>query len=160
MPVLVFACILGVQKLRDNFRPVAVSVIFACSVLTFSAWGQTPLSQHPRIVWKASNPVAKAGLDIITSIPADAPISVFDPLTTHLAHRKDVYFFPNPFKASYYGVDNTLSDKRLPVADRIEYVVLPKSLDVGQQTVWDSVKADYEVVKENAYWQVFHKISH
>lgn len=160
MPVLVFACILGVQKLRDNYRPVVVSLVFACSVLSFSAWGQTPLSQHPRIVWKSNNPVAIAGLDIIKGIPSDAAVSVFDPLTTHMAHRKDVYFFPNPFKASYYGVDNTLSNKRLPVADRIEYVVLPKSLDAGQQEVWDAVKGDYQVVKENTYWQVFQKISH
>jgi hypothetical protein len=46
------------------------------------------------------------------------------------------------------------------VADRIEYVVLPKSLDTGQQQVWDSVKAEFELMKENSYWQVFHRIGH
>ena len=159
MPVLVFASILGVQKLRKHFHGLAVSLILACSLLTFSAWGQTPLSQNPRAVWKGNNPVAVAGLDIIRDIPADAIISVWDPLTTHMAHREHVYFFPNPFKASYYGVDDSLGGKRLPIADRIEFVVLPKGLDQGQRETWDSVKAEFVVVKENMHWQVFRRIS-
>jgi uncharacterized membrane protein len=160
VPALVVASILGVKRIRPAFRPLATSVILACTVLTYSAWGQTTLAQKPRVVWGADHPIARSGLDIIKMVPDNAAVSVFDPLTTHMAHRKDVYFFPNPFKASYYGVDDSLKDKRLPVADRIEYVVLPKSLDTGQQQVWDSVKAEFEVVKENSYWQVFRRIGH
>ena len=118
------------------------------------------MAQKPRVVWGADNPIARSGLEIIKVVPDDAIISVFDPLTTHMAHRKHVYFFPNPFKASYYGVDDSLGHKRSPIADSIEYVVLPKSLDAGQQEVWDSVKADFQLVKENSYWQVFHQIDH
>lgn len=159
MPVLVVASIMGVKRLRFAYRPIATSVILACTVLAYSSWGQTTLAQHPRVVWDANNPVARAGLDIIKAVPDSAVVSVFDPLTTHMAHRKEVYFFPNPFKASYYGVDDTWANKRLPAADRVEYVVLPKSLDTGQQEVWNSVKADFVVVKENSYWQVFRHVA-
>ncbi len=160
MPSLLFASVLGVAKLRSAWRPIATSIVLACTVLTYSAWAQTTLAQHPRIVWGRDNPVARAGLDIIKYVPGDAVISVFDPLTTHMAHRKEIYFFPNPFKASYYGVDDSLANKRLPAADRVEYVVLPRSLDSGQQATWDSVKSDFEVVRENTYWQVFKRRVH
>lgn len=159
MPVLVVASILGVKRLRYSWRPIATSVILACTVVAYSSWAQTTLAQHPRVVWDSNNPVARAGLDIIKYVPADAVVSAFDPLTTHMAHRKEIYFFPNPFKASYYGVDDTWANKRLPAADRVQYVVLPKSLDPGQQEVWDSVKADFVVVKENSYWQVFRHVA-
>lgn len=158
VPALISASILGVKKIKPTFRPLATSVILACTVLTYSAWGQTTLAQKPRVVWGADNPIARSGLEIIKMVPDDAIISVFDPLTTHMAHRQHVYFFPNPFKASYYGVDDSLANKRLPIADSIEYVVLPKSLDAGQQEVWNSVRADYQLIKENSYWQVFQQI--
>ena len=136
-----------------------MAAVMVCTTATFVLWGQHSLAVTPRQVLAADAPVAIAGRDIVKEIPDGAVVSAYDPLVTFLAHRKEIYFFPNPFKASYYGVDDTWANKRLPAADRVQYVVLPKSLDPGQQEVWDSVKADFVVVKENSYWQVFRHVA-
>lgn len=127
MPVLVFATILGVKKLSPRFQRSTVIAICVASISTFVAWDKQ-LSVNPRPVLPGDHVLATSARDIITVVPDDAVISVFDPLTTFMAHRKEVYFFPNPFKALYYGVDDSLNGQRIPAADRVEYVVLPKSM--------------------------------
>lgn len=157
MPVLVFATILGVKKLSPRFQRSTVIAICVASISTFVAWGQTPLSVNPRPVLPGDHVLATSARDIITVVPDDAVISVFDPLTTFMAHRKEVYFFPNPFKALYYGVDDNLNGQRIPAADRVEYVVLPKSMTPELTWDWQIVKPEFELVKENAYWEVFRR---
>lgn len=157
MPVLVFATILGVKTLPEKFQRWAVSAIAVASVATFVAWGQTPLSTNPRPALPGNHILATTARDIISVVPDDAVISVYDPLTTYMAHRKEVYFFPNPFKAVYYGVDDSLSGQRIPAADRVEYVVLPKSMTPELQWDWQMVRPEFELVKENQYWEVFRR---
>ena len=99
------------------------------------------------------------GRDIISSIPKDAVVSVYDPLVTFLAHRKEVYFFPNPFRALYYGVDSSLEGTRLPASDRVEYVVLPRTMNQQLQWDWSVVSHDFEEIDSNTYWQMFKRKS-
>lgn len=157
MPVLVFATILGVKKVSSQYQRFVVTAIAVASVSTFVAWGQTPLSIHPRPVLPGNHILATTARDIITVVPDDAVISVYDPLTTFMAHRKEVYFFPNPFKAVYYGVDDSLNGQRIPAADRVEYVVLPKTMTPELEWDWQVVQPEFELVKENQYWEVFRR---
>jgi hypothetical protein len=154
---LVCATVLAISRLGDRFGKVAMAVTCLFTLSTSYLWGQHSLAQTPRGVIGAQAPVAVSARDIISTIPKDAVISVFDPLVTFLAHRKEVYFFPNPFRAVYYGVDNTLEGTRLPAADRVEYVVLPRSLNEQLQWDWSLVSADFEEVDSNTYWQVFRR---
>lgn len=157
MPVLVFATILGVKKVSPSYRRLVVAAITVASVATFVTWGQTPLSANPRPTLPGNHILATTARDIISVVPDDAVISVYDPLTTFMAHRKEVYFFPNPFKAVYYGVDDSLNGQRLPAADRVEYVVLPKNMTPELSWDWQVVKPEFELVKENQYWEVFRR---
>lgn len=157
MPVLVFATILGVKKVSPKYQRMVVAAIATASVATFVAWGQTPLSNNPRPVWSSNYVVATTAREIISVVPDDAVISVYDPLTTFMAHRKEVYFFPNPFKAVYYGVDDSLNGQRIPAADRVEYVVLPKSMSPELQWDWQLVRPEFELIKENQHWEVFRR---
>lgn len=155
VPALVFAMIVGASRLARRGRALVVVTALLASLSTSVAWGQHPLSLNPRQLLSARTPVAVAGREIIKRIPADAVISVYDPLTTHLAHRREVYFFPNPFRAVYYGVDDSLSGTRLPAADRVDFVVLPRYLGPDQEAYWAPLRPGFVEVASNAFWQVF-----
>ena len=60
-------------------------------------------------------------------------------------HRDEIYMFPNPFSASYWGTF-TQEGQRLPQADRVEYVIVPTMLDPEPQAVFDRIRQDFDVV--------------
>lgn len=155
VPFLLFAAVMGATHLGSRARVVLMSMMTLAALSTSVAWGQHPLALEPRQVLSAETPIARAGREIIRTIPDDAVISVYDPLTTHLAHRKEVYFFPNPFKAVYYGVDDSLAGSRLPAADRVEFVVLPRFMGPDQTSDWQSIAGGFEEIASNRFWQVF-----
>jgi uncharacterized membrane protein len=159
MPVLVASVIFGVAKLRQSWRRPFLLLALGTSLLTSMTWGQHSLALNPREVLPGNAPIAIAGREIVKRIPADAVVSLYDPLTTHAAHRKEVYFFPNPFSTLYYGLNDSEAGVRLPVSDRIEYVVLPRYMAGGLREVWNWVKVDFEEVDSNLHWQVFQKKS-
>lgn len=156
---LLFATVLAVSTLGRNFGRFAMAVVCLFTFTTSFLWGQHSLAQTPRGVLGAQAPVAVSARDIISSIPKDAVVSVYDPLVTFLAHRKEVYFFPNPFRALYYGVDSSLEGTRLPASDRVGYVVLPRTMNQQLQWDWSVVSHDFEEINSNTYWQMFKRKS-
>jgi uncharacterized membrane protein len=156
---LVFATVLAASRLGRQMGKTAMVVACVFTLATSYLWGQHSLAQTPRGTLGAQAPLAVSAREIVSTIPKDAVISVYDPLVTFLAHRKEVYFFPNPFRAVYYGVDTSLEGTRLPAADRVEYVVLPRSVNEQLQWDWSLVSADFEEVDSNTYWQVFRRKS-
>lgn len=158
VPALLFATVLAIGSLGKRFAAVAMAVTVLFTATTTYLWGQHSLARQPRAVAGAQSPVAQEARRIIESIPDDAVISVFDPLVTFLAHRKQVYFFPNPFRALYYGVDDSLGGTRLPAADDVEYVVLPRTLNQELRWDWSMVSADFVEVESNTYWQLFRRL--
>lgn len=155
-PLLV-ATVLGVKKLGPKWSRVAMAAVVSCSLVTFVFWGIHPLATHPRAALTAGSPFAKSGLDIIKDIPDDAVVSAYDPLTAHLGHRRQIYFFPNPFKALYYGVDDTWEGKELPAAKDVEYVILPRALGEELRWEWARVSNQFEEIDSNQFWQVFQR---
>ena len=156
-PLLV-ATVVGVAKLGQRWGRVALAGAVACSLVTFNLWGIHPLASHPRVALTAGSPVAKAGLDIIREIPPDAVVSAYDPLTTHLGHRRQIYFFPNPFSGLYYGVDDSLSGKVLAAAKDVEYVVLPRAMSEQLRWTWATVSGEFEEIDSNQFWQLFKRL--
>jgi hypothetical protein len=131
--------------------------VVVTTAVTFIAWGQHPLAITPRSVLSRDAAVAVAARQIVKEVPQDAVVSAYDPLVTYLAHRKEIYFFPNPFRAVYYGVGTEVEGTRLPAADRVEYVVLPRILNETLRWDWAEVSADFEEVSGNQYWQIFRR---
>lgn len=159
MPVLVASVVFGIAKLRQSWKQPFLILVVGASLLTSVTWGQHSLAAHPRDVLPGNAPIAVAGREILKRVPSDAVVSLYDPLTTHAAHRKEVYFFPNPFSTLYYGLNDSETGIRLPAADRIDYVVLPRYMATGLREVWDWVKVDFVEVDSNVHWQVFQKKS-
>lgn len=157
VPVLVCATVFGVKAVAAKWRTFVMAGVVATTAITFIAWGQHPLAVKPRTVLSPNAAVAIAGREIVKEVPDDVVVSAFDPLVTYLGHRKEVYFFPNPFRAVYYGVGTELEGKRLPAADRVEYVVLPRMLNESLRWDWAEVSAGFEEVSGNQYWQIFRR---
>ena len=101
--------------------------------------------------------MAVAARDIIEGIPADAVVSAQHSVTAHLAHRREIYMFPTPFSAELYGVDDSLAYQRLPAADRVDVVILPRTLEPGDQLDWDRVSADFVLVAQNEWWNRYDR---
>jgi len=158
VPILLVATVVAIAKYEVQWRRVAMGLTVACSLITFVTWGIHPLASQPRVALTAGSSFAQSGLEIIKGIPDDAVVSAYDPLTAHLGHRRQIYFFPNPFKALYYGVDDSLAGKPLPAAKDVEYVVLPRALGEELSWVWAGVRSQFQEVDSNQFWQMFKRV--
>jgi uncharacterized membrane protein len=159
VPALLIASVVAVARLSQWWRRVLVVGIATTSLFCASAWSYVPfrLDKYPH--WGAAHPVAIAAHDLASELPSDAKISVYHSLAPHLAHRKQVFQFPNPFHIVLYGTDISIEGQRSPLADGIEYVMLPRSLDAEQTKIWASVVPDFEEFKSNDHWQIFKRRS-
>ncbi len=157
VPILLSATVFGVRAVSQKWRAIVMAIVVVCTTATSVLWGQHSLAVTPRKTLPSNAAIAVAGRDIVKEVPDGAVVSAFDPLVTYLAHRKEVYFFPNPFRALYYGVGTELEGKRLPAADEVEYVVLPRMLNDSLRWDWAEVSGDFEEVAGNQYWQVFRR---
>jgi uncharacterized membrane protein len=124
-------------------------------------WSADPIGREMPYSWPSTHPVAEAARDIIADIPDDAVVSAQYTITAQLARRKQIYMFPNPFRAVLYGPNTDLeaARARLPAADDVEFVVLPQQLDAANQADWDAVSDDFEVLDQNQYWVVYQRVT-
>jgi len=74
-------------------------------------------------------------------------LSAFYGYVPHFDHRVEIYMFPNPFAASYWGTFKN-EGQRLPQADRVEYILLPTALDPQPQAVLAQIRGDYDTIME------------
>jgi uncharacterized membrane protein len=158
VPALAMGTVWAVSKVAGRWRPPLVALVLCTSLWTAWAWGAVPFSRDLPYTWAPDHPVAVAAREIIRDIPEDAVVSAQYSMTAQLAHRHEIYMFPNPFSSSLYGADDSLAGRRLPAADRVEYVVLPATLDVENQIVWNAVSAEFRLVDSNDWWRVFRRI--
>jgi len=155
VPALLIATIVGVGRLGVGLRRGLVVVVVVSSLWSASVWSYVPfrLDKYPH--WGAEHPVAAAADEMYAEIPPNAKISVFHSTAPHLAHRKEIYQFPNPFRIVMYGPDTSTEGQRSPLADGIEFVLLPRVLDKENLKDWNDVSADFYEYKANNYWQLF-----
>lgn len=158
VPALAFATVVGAARLHRNSRPLAVTVVALCSVVSGLMWTVLPGARNEIAHWPASHPVATAAREIIKEVPGDAAVSVFHSLAPHMAHRVHVYQFPNPFRVVLYGTDISLEGTRDPRAGIVEWVVLPLEMDEGMKKDWAAIAGDFETVARNDHWAVFRRI--
>jgi hypothetical protein len=159
VPALAMGTVWAVSKMAERWRSAAVVLTLCASLWTAWAWGALPFSRDLPYTWAPDHPVAVDARDIIADIPADAVVSAQYSITAHLARRHEIYMFPNPFSVQLYGPDDSLAGRRLPAADRVEYVVLPATLDTANQIVWDQVSSEFTLVDANDWWRLFRRAS-
>ena len=159
VPGLAMGTVWAVSKIVPRWRSLVVAVVLSSSLWSAWHWGAMPFSKELPYTWAPDHPVAVAARDIIRDVPADAVVSAQYSMTAHLARRHEIYMFPNPFSVELYGTDDRLVGQRLPAADRVEYVVLPASLEPDQQFVWDLESAAFTLVDANDWWRLYRRTS-
>ncbi len=155
VPALLIAAIVGVGRVGIGLRRVLVAVVLVSSLWCASLWSYVPfrLDEYPH--WGAQHPVALAAEEMYAQIPPNAKISVLYSTAPHLAHRTEIYQFPNPFRIVMYGPDTSKEGQRSPLADGIEFVLLPRNLDGENLKDWNAVSGDFYEFKANDSWQLF-----
>jgi hypothetical protein len=109
--VVVGASIWWPERLLES-----VGVVIATSAVVMSAmwapsygWAYNDPGMWPTTI----TPHVRVLSEAVNLVPDDVPVAVSYNFSTHLAHREFIYEFPNPWRNSYWGVDQRLPDGRI-----------------------------------------------
>jgi uncharacterized membrane protein len=171
VPALVLGSVYALELLGQHWRRRMVALMAFTSLWACLMWGAVPigkiiapglnppLGRTENYYWPPNHPVAVAAREIMADVPADASIATYHALAPHLAHREQIFQFPNPFRVVLYGVgvDQEAARSCLPAANDLQYVLLQAKLGPEQQADWDRVSTDFDVVAANEYWVLYHR---
>jgi len=158
VPALVLGTVHALGVIKGRARVWLVAAVAVAALWTSHLWGDMPWSRATIAYWAPSYPTAVQLREIIQEIPSNASVSAFHSAAPHLSHRVEIYQFPNPFRVVLYGVDVSQEGTRLDDrADRVDYVLLPTSLDAEMTAKWAEVSAAFDVVDENPGWVLYER---
>jgi len=104
-------------------RFLLIPWLLAWACWTNVAWSPSPVGSGYSVAWVTANPRVPALEAAVARVPDDASVSATYTLLPHLAHREQIYDWPNPFEASYWGNDDRY---RLPRPSAIDYLVIDR----------------------------------
>jgi uncharacterized membrane protein len=154
---LVLGTAWALARIPVRWRRTTVAWVALSAALAAFLWSPLPGSRNDVYTWPPSHPVAVAGREIIAVIPDGASVAAFHSLTPHIARRKEIWSLPNPFVRNLYGPDVFAGGDRLPAADRVEFVVLPRNLEASLAEVWMVESVAFDLLAQNRYWLVFRR---
>ena len=147
LPVLIVATIFGISAVPRRFQRAVVGLVLVTSLWSAYLWSPTPFGRvHPYIADPSSATVASFHR-AERLIPRTAVVSAHYSYVAQISHRDEIYMFPNPWKASYWGTFKQ-EGERLPQADRVQFILVPSKLDAEPKAVLDSIRGDFETVYE------------
>ena len=149
LPVLVAATILGIARQGTSVaaRQAFTGLVVVASVIAAYLWGPTPLGRHEASISDPDTATVRSVRAAVELLPGDAVVSAYYGWIPQIDHRDEVYMFPNPWKASYWGTFRQ-EGKRLPQADRVQYLFVPSRLDPEPRAVFDAIRGDFDLVYE------------
>ncbi|MFT3854589.1 MAG: DUF2079 domain-containing protein [Ilumatobacteraceae bacterium] len=112
--------------------------LLVSAYVTNVAWSPSPIGDYYAVWGQASarNDVSRSALALV---PDDASVTATYQLLPHLAHREQIYDWPNPFVPAYWGNDDCY---RLPSPTAIEYIVVDRNaVGAGQQQLFSDMIA-------------------
>jgi uncharacterized membrane protein len=114
--------------------------LLACAYVSNVAWSPSPLSTQNYAVWSTPNQRHESLRTALAKVPADASVTASYQLLPHLAHRREVYDWPNPFWAAVWGNDDCA---HLPDPTTVDYVVLDLTqIGANNQQLFDDMTKD------------------
>jgi uncharacterized membrane protein len=141
-PLLAAGAVAGLTRVRAARRPLLAPVLVLLVVLAGSTswrYGPAPWARDPVAVPAAAADQARR--HALALVADGAPVSAQYNLVPHLAHRVEIYEFPNPFRAVNWG----LTGDQHPQAalERLRFVVVERNL-LGEQDrqLLDRLEAD------------------
>jgi len=143
LPIIVVATIFGIASRRRQSHAGIVAAVVAASLVCAYLWSPTPIGRvHPYIANPDSSTVASFHR-AERLLPSGAVVSAYYGYIAQIAHRDEVYMFPNPWKASYWGTFKQ-EGQRLPQADRVQYLMVPTQLGPESQAVLDNIRSQFD----------------
>jgi uncharacterized membrane protein len=94
--------------------------LLGCAYMTNIAWSPSPVGDSYN-AWAQPSPRHDSMREALKLVPNDASVAATYTLLPHLAHREQIYDWPNPWVPSYWGNDDGY---RLPDPASIQYIVL------------------------------------
>ncbi len=158
VPIVVGGSVYAVSRVATHLRTWLVSALLACSVVCAAMWTPLPFMRVEYPSWSPSHPAVTAAHDAMDQIPADAVVSAFHTLTAHMARRERIYAFPVPFRRVLYGPNVFAKGDRLPFADEVQYVVLPRNPEGETASDWSLESGAFDVVYGNDWWTVYRRV--
>ncbi len=157
-PLIMVATILGIADFGRtmNERRNLVLLVLGAAVVTAHLWGPTPIGRDEFSPANPHSAQAASVREAIRMVPGQDSISAMYNWVPQVDHRKEVYVFPTPWKAAYWGTF-TQEGQRLPIADRVEWVLLPTQLDPEPKAVLDTIRSDFESVYEKDGVMLLHR---
>jgi len=155
---LALGTVYGIAAFGPRARTYAVAVVGVVALYTAFLWGPLPFSRNDLAYWAPSNPVAAQLREIIEVIPEDAAVSAFHSASAHLAHRQQIYQFPNPFRIVLYGPDTSREGSRdEALSEEIEFVLLPVARDQELEDDWQLIADGFSLIEANDSWQLYRR---
>jgi uncharacterized membrane protein len=159
LPVLAMATVMGVSALpsprwqRAGLWVVALSALWSCYL-----WGAAPFSVHKVPHWHGTDPRV-ADIEAVRShLPPNVVVSAFYSYVPHVDHRERVYMYPTPFKAELWSTYKQ-EGQPLAFAGDVQYLFLPTYLDAGAQSVFDSIKDQFQLVDRQGDSALYRRIA-
>ena len=99
-----------------------------CAYVSNIAWSPSPISANDA-VWGRETARHEVMRNALELVPDDVSVTATYTLGPHLAHREQIYDWPNPWVPAYWGNDDTY---KLPDPSEIDYLVIDRQ-QVGEQ---------------------------
>ena len=139
-------------------RRVAIALLGAAALLASFLWAPVPWGRTPLYYGDPDGAGAVDARQIVALVPADASVAAHHRLTPHLAHRKEIYQFPTPFRVELYGPDDSLGGTRLDDrAEGVDFVVIPVARDAQLVADWAAIEEAFVQVAANEHWVLYER---
>jgi hypothetical protein len=160
VPVLALGTVFAVASLSPGVRRYLLTgVVVMAAFVSCLFWGLAPFS---RPIYPHMSPTSPQTLGInavLRDVPPNAVVSAYYPFVAHLDHRTRIYQWPTPFSARYWGL-YTEEGQPLPLANQVQYVVLPADLaniSPSDEVVWDSISRQFATVGQGGGVVVYRR---
>lgn len=159
VPVLVCGSVWGIGALKSvRSRRVATGVVSACALVSCILWGLAPfsLNSYPHL-----NPAGAQVRDINevkAALPPHASVSAFYGYIAHVDHRVHAYQWPTPFAAHYWGLYRR-EGQRLPVASKVDYLMLRTNMTGKDLALFNSIKPHFRLVIRRGDAALYRRIA-
>lgn len=157
VPPLVVASVFTISRFDSlRMRAKLVALLVFATLVSAYLLGPLPHSRapvRPVTVDTPRNEAIRAAIDLL---PKDAIVSAHYSIVPHTAHRQEIYYWPNPFRAENWA-DGSKEGRRLAPADDVEYVVLfPDQENAEYRAIYEGLKARSQVVFNREGVEVLH----
>ncbi|MFM8014857.1 MAG: DUF2079 domain-containing protein, partial [Actinomycetota bacterium] len=158
VPILVIGAMFGISRLAEHLRVWFVSVVLVASIVCAYIWTPLPFMRTEMPRWSPSHPAVDAAHEAINRVPEGAVVSAYHTLTAHMARRERIYVFPTPYRRVLFGADVFAKGDRLPFAEEVQYVILPRELEGETAIDWQTERLFFDVVYGNDWWTVYERV--